>query len=610
MNSFQYKPLETPASIRLLCLRPGNDPQPLFCYLIQVSLDDSPLYNAVSYTWGDAASKQTILCDGYLVQITSNLYDAIQLCRLQDVEHVLWADQLCIDQENIEERNQQVAMMGRIFRSSRNCLAYLGKATEADAQAVQLIHDIDERGEEIPKRIASLGEDPVKFGLPEKTNPVWKYLFKVFSRPWFSRVWIIQEAVLAPSCVLFVGNHYFTLQKLRFVLFVLSCDFKQIPYYHLDIIERDALAKAYRRIGNTTDLLLMKEKGEVEKLAALLSGSRAAAATDPRDKVFGIIGLSTDVEPELLPDYNLEVYEVFVRTARALVRRGDGFNILIEAAINSRVEDLRLPSWVPDWSHGAEVEDLLPGSAEHYNAGGTRAADFRLLANPKVISVHGGLHDTIESLNSIYVQGDEMDGFLNIEKLHSWVTEAQHMLWNADIYHTNESTFTAFWRALIANETVYHFKPTPEYGDKAKAFVGLETLIRSVRQADEGDNSWYNEYKTSLSTHGKVHPLIQTVFPKPLWISAAALEFGTRIMYTCRTRRFCVTKKGYYGVVPRRAQVGDCICVFVGAKLPFVLRSRDDLESYQALGECYIHGISEGELWDRDDFNTEDIIIS
>jgi hypothetical protein len=134
-SSFQYSPLIGDADIRLVILEPGRDHGPVNCRLIHISLDESPVYEALSYAWGDATILgQTILLDGRPFSIGINLEGALLNLRDDAIENpgerTLWIDAISINQRDILERNAQVQKMKAIFSSATKVVIWLGNYHE------------------------------------------------------------------------------------------------------------------------------------------------------------------------------------------------------------------------------------------------------------------------------------------------------------------------------------------------------------------------------------------------------------------------------------------------------------------------------------------------
>jgi len=126
MESYQFQQLPTQTSIRLINLEPESNPDTLACSFEIVDVHSPPEYIALSYVWGDESSKVPITCDGKSISVTSNLRDALQkFCGLQKKTR-LWADALCINQQDNLEKNKQVAMMATIYSNASKVFVWLG----------------------------------------------------------------------------------------------------------------------------------------------------------------------------------------------------------------------------------------------------------------------------------------------------------------------------------------------------------------------------------------------------------------------------------------------------------------------------------------------------
>ena len=137
---YEYETIDDPKSIRLLKLAPGDADQPIACTLHIVPLESGPSYEAISYTWGDTAAREDLVCDNRLLSVTRNLADALRRIRLMESVRTVWADAVCIDQNNIDERGQQVSMMRRIYGRASRVLIWLGAGSEDSDLAFEFFY--------------------------------------------------------------------------------------------------------------------------------------------------------------------------------------------------------------------------------------------------------------------------------------------------------------------------------------------------------------------------------------------------------------------------------------------------------------------------------------
>jgi Heterokaryon incompatibility protein (HET) len=126
MDPYTYTHLGQPTSFRLLKVLPGEFAKPLRCSLVECALDSKVQYEALSYTWGDPRDRGSITCDGREILATKPCLDAIQHLRLRLQPRLLWIDAVCINQESLPERSQQVKLMGKIYHQAAKVLVWLG----------------------------------------------------------------------------------------------------------------------------------------------------------------------------------------------------------------------------------------------------------------------------------------------------------------------------------------------------------------------------------------------------------------------------------------------------------------------------------------------------
>ncbi len=110
-----------------------------------MSLYEDPITDGLSYIWRNLIVTQTMVCNDVEARTTSDLYDALNPFRKEDQEVVLWADQLCINESDVQERSQQVRIMGYVYKYSQICLAFLGREIEGDALTMEFMNDIGKR---------------------------------------------------------------------------------------------------------------------------------------------------------------------------------------------------------------------------------------------------------------------------------------------------------------------------------------------------------------------------------------------------------------------------------------------------------------------------------
>jgi hypothetical protein len=183
---------------RLLYLEPGDKDSEIHCRLAVFELQSAPTYEALSYTWGEAVLSRKIICNGSSLQVTSNLHDALQYLRQIDGERIVWIDAVCINQTNDQERTAQVKIMKNIYSNSDHVVIWLGKDTADDKMAFAILEQyrklFAEHGQHLD--IGPMENVAYKLALPAEDSKDWTALMKLFQKPWFQRIWVIQETVV------------------------------------------------------------------------------------------------------------------------------------------------------------------------------------------------------------------------------------------------------------------------------------------------------------------------------------------------------------------------------------------------------------------------------
>jgi hypothetical protein len=168
-----------PDSIRLLRLMPHeNDRSRIQCELFGYTLQDSGkgshLYEALSYTWGGSDKSCSVSIGRQNLPVTENLYKALLQLQDRSLERILWIDALCIDQENLEERGQQVQLMSKIYSKAARVLIWLGETAHESDKALETIRII--------------AEDNSTNSLNDTATQ--QAVLALLERSWFQRIWV------------------------------------------------------------------------------------------------------------------------------------------------------------------------------------------------------------------------------------------------------------------------------------------------------------------------------------------------------------------------------------------------------------------------------------
>lgn len=155
-RQYQYEELEE-SCIRLIKIL-GERKTMIQCQMMHVSLDDLPRYMAISYAWGDTGDTKNIELDDAITTISASLHGALQALRQNSRAVLVWADALCINQGNRDERTEQVALMTRIYAEADEVALWLGPEEDDSASAIGFLQYLDKKGyrEQHPSEVERL----------------------------------------------------------------------------------------------------------------------------------------------------------------------------------------------------------------------------------------------------------------------------------------------------------------------------------------------------------------------------------------------------------------------------------------------------------------------
>jgi hypothetical protein len=585
-----------------------------------VSLDTrQPVwYTALSYVWGVPVFDETIRFADKTVTISSSL--AAALYRLRSTEHsvFLWIDQVCINQLDIPEKQRQIPMMGLIYTNATNTVIWLGDEDGQDPSlALETMEYVYARLQMGDVEITT--QDFTRLDFPPPDHRSWRTVQQLLQRPWLSRLWVIQEAVLSRNLFVKCGDAVVSWDDLAAWCYVWqSCGLIQWLRTH-DQHDHGSTGASHNRrhlppgasIINTlqSDRLQNQMLSETGYLLNSLVTTRYAQATDPKDKIYGVLGI---VKANIVPDYSP------ARTAREVYHEacvtqipGSVYEMLSCVDHDSPL----VPSWIPDWSTDRVTRALgySTKATTLYRAGWRVVAESIVFTGrpSKVELSEDKLQVTVSGIafDTVSILGDVMeDPIIDIDDLSagnsSWASNVQLIKDTHDkngYPAPNVSIYDAFWHTLVAGrDDSGTVAPSQEHSDVFSLI--LDTITGEMPSLPG---------QTYSSRRQKGHFTINSLRTRK---PAKTLEdLRTAIRSALTMRRFAITEKGYFTLVPRGTKEGDVIVVFEKACIPFVIRKTrsDDCDGqkYELLGEAYVHGIMHGEVMGMADSVLEDITL-
>ena len=623
---YDYITLPSPRHIRLLHIEGDSQGDSVRAKLVETSLDSQLHYVALSYVWGRDESIYDLFIGEEVFKIRWNLFLALKRLRKRRARAV-WVDAICINQNDAQERADQVRKMREIYERANEVVFYLGEFQDRECQDIDYLLNLlfkfamsvlsDEEGGE-NKNMSDF--DVFRKHSIFSKDQRWRTLIRLLEHPWFSRVWVIQESAVTSNGVFLFGNSEWPQEMFNTICRALNryADFASLVYGMLstDTAPENLVGNAISRSCQISMLrpgiIKRKQDGTMvwfhtvlhrKPLIALLRLSMHNKATDPRDQVFALLGISKEAqEEELQPSYEkIDTRErTFMRVAKYMVENGYGLQLLQQAGSKYQSQDL--PTWVPRWDdqsrqpifkHAYElcVSDL-------FRAGGLKEPTFSLLHRDRVLVTKGICFDTIKEVGSYMKNfgphsGADVNGVVTATFC---MLELADMLRPLGTYPTNEPLA----------EVIYHVAICGRWNGDAKA---PEWLFMSLLSFLDQQISLFPPCTNSdLSLRLELLRELKGVLDRNRIPNSSSNEaFGFEYMRNAFDQFVrgitCVTAKGYACQIPRTSNIGDTIVLLQGSEVPYVLRdSAHNIENTHILiGQCYVHGLMYGCGWNENE---------
>ncbi|KAF4430289.1 putative Heterokaryon incompatibility protein, partial [Fusarium austroafricanum] len=581
---YGYRKLETKTrTIRLLELYAGADGSKLRGTLRHCSLDASPTFCAISYVWGFDLKLYSIELDAddspavrdlevslgnnkEVIRVTPSLYSALRRVRDKGKSVTVWADAICINQDDNEEKVRQILLMPEIFKAAQTVFAWLGEESDRSAEAIRKLADIAKAS----KRSRNLQSR----GVPTHDDLHWNYINKLLSRPWFRRVWIVQELVFAQKAIFLCGKtSSMTWDDLSTAADICVQEAQKATTGLMKETVQNAHALLSLRDLRDKWHGIHEEHGKGLPLLWLFESFQHTQSTKRRDKLFGFLGLANDSDAiELRPNYDDTLETIVLRYASVFVKRRSTLELLYRAGGPS---SNRFPSWIPDWTTtaGGKTISNWP-SGEGFNAcirpGGQTCSllPYQPHHDNRALIVPGHIIDKIETRGKTEAQSS--DAILYLKEVFETVNSLSKYPGRKP-----QSLGEVGWRLAIgdASRTLTGSSVDVDFAASHDALMRYLAL-----EAHPGD--WRAELRRMRAAADIKQALFEPdELRRKLWpYLDTALEFADRFSRPV----VCVTQAGYVGLIPGAAKEGDMVVLVEGSKVPFVIRRVEGVTN-----ECY-----------------------
>ncbi|KAJ5986574.1 hypothetical protein N7451_010939 [Penicillium sp. IBT 35674x] len=660
----------------------------------------------LSYAWGAPGSTRNILLNDRLIPIRENLEAALRQLRRRDRPRTMWVDGICIDQSNVQERTEQVQQMDRTYRNATGVVVWIGRESNTTARLFDRINVTLKDSKQLQDLMRQSGHfldfpfQPEKYcphcdGVPRDvasqlvrpfvteraadrytkaardttiTEQEWKNVqvedidafLTLLSRPWWKRVWVLQEAILAKSITLYCGSKSIDWPLLQSILYTYVRQGKRSRIHHIGGLVTEARrARAHSHLlaaVNSTFAFFFLQSSSIPtdqlqglSMADLLSLTWNFDATDPRDKIFALIGLLPENCPERVlfkPDYTVNVKQLFLHVAKTFLVTSQRLDVL---TARSSLPDFLVPvlgrepghfgfdgpSWVPNWKslqiwqvNSIWISDFSPFKTLNWYAR-TRLLKQRPgheSTGPETIPMeslqvfNASLHD----ISPFPFEFSEHGEILQIRGLTVDTVEEVGQPWSLGLAalkaynpanskeskqnaHDAQVAIIEQWKSIARLDTETDYTFTGQ--SRNEAFWRTMFLDR-YRSTHTHDRLYHicripaqvkeNEAIDMFSPGGIICDFPPQTADDELGLVYFLRHEVTEMWAFANVNLHCAdlslfrTAKGYIGVGHPNMQPGDKVTILLGAPVPLVLREYE--EGHLLIGQSYVHGIMDGEF--------------
>ena len=580
-SEYEHKPLQGSQICLLTITSISSDG--ITCDLEQSEFDDCPIYDALSYAWGEQDSNRpTLHCNGRFISISPHLNSALErFYRSWENDDTsdrlscprIWVDAVCINQNDHVERGHQVAKMARIYARARRVIVWLGEHENASEIAIQFLQEYaiafpDDRG---ASEVRYSVKDRLQL-LKSQNKQTWSALIDLFDRPYFKRRWILQELASGKSVDVFCGGDSVPWSALASLITV---SVETDIYDKLEEADRTSFLWSYSVVCIRGAVAFGSSHSSMLQIFDLAQRQRCTEKVDSLLSLIGILPQEYQASSVAagVYDYDQPYWAVFLRFVKSALQ-SSLYPLALAGACKTRHPCL--PLWCPDFTSKLFY---MNGTEPHFLAGSGKP-------------VLGG-YPTDQFLRcrgfQVGIVLDKVDGKdLPVHLGHYTQTESRKILsWERACRDLAQ-------RASPCSE--------PELDDILSRVLTRDDydLVPKAEQRE----FWGEIYSLWKQVHWKK---VETGGSRPFSMSAvetgdlipfsmsAVARYNQAVLFGRQDTTFFATAQGRLGFSNNKIQPKDVVYVLYGGNAPFVLRPNPNDNTMQLIGDAYLDGVMYGE---------------
>lgn len=608
-------------------------------------LASTPHYYTASYVWGERKYTGTAInLKSGALPVLSSLEPFIHMVTCHgDFKPTdwWWIDSLSINLQYAQEREKQVRIMADIYKQARRAIIWLGEEKEEGsdcANAIDFLHYLSSL------QIAFNGDYHAMRSNLE--NPVFTEkctaLSNLLARPWWTRVWTLQEFVLPKEAKLYCGMASISRGRFKSAIYsIFLCSTISNEFEH-ELVPRKLFDSAFNR--RRIHQWHTKPASIGVNLIAIMASLGNHSATDSRDRIYSVLGLITEQDRALIgpAEYSTEVRQQFAKLVHSFWTVHGSLDVVCfvhlfsrEAAASDSGSDNAVPTWAPDWRTTIDFTSPVPlmasqSASEHignfrplrstrwkaiYDAPGSqlrKKADVVFSGDLKELQCDGVVLDTIHGLGGLDKQELRCQSFVCSDNGHTLLQSEEPQRSAPRAAMQPMDWLEAIARSLVINRQDKYlcFQAPVHY---VTDFLFLCHTCVDGDPVDWTFSTWFEYNRHLRFGHYTLEELIDQVpsdvssppptlhrpSSHPTHLMNDKLDtFLSRFHDIVRkkARRLMITENGIVGMAPCRARPGDVVAILFGCSIPLVLRKDAPQGGWQVVGEAYAHGFMNGEI--------------
>jgi hypothetical protein len=520
--------------------------------------------------------------------------------------------------------------MERVYYYSYRTIGWLGKGSGNVDQVED--YAFTRRGDEAIESLHTLNDYYYNIKKPptdQKTAGTvgsfanWKAVEELLLRPWWTRVWTLQEYLVPKKFLFWCDRSHISRESLNKAIYAIS------RLARLSGQGNCLSAKSWLPVWTRRRLShWYQERGNTLPLVALISYGSESKATDPKDRIYSVLGLAKgDNDKDLIePNYkkHCNASEAYLTFFKAFVQKHASLDIICFVEMfNQRCQSSKsvseLPSWVPDWT--AEVAScavpVMASQASNpwignfrplremnghkgrqgYAASGRHSPRYTISKDNKIFKCRGTIVDIVQSIAG--TRNKSCLGTVLSQKTASFILDE-------------------ISRTLLLDREDKYLNRRASPGQFYNDFRGL--CQAAERHPEDVPDLFFRWFRLNqdlviqghslreICKRSSKRPEFASRYPPTPTGTSTQSQFYSRFVDTTQYmgKMLVTTRDDRIAMAPKRAQKGDRVCVILGCSIPLVLRKKATPNGnhkfcYEVIGECYLDGIMAGEAIEQAD---------